>query len=765
MGFSQFPFLSPLNEETVKKIKSRESNKESLNTLMPFVILSSAAVATNTIDKKDIPGIYASENFDSFAYKGCVVANTTDILKRYQTGETIAGYDLDGKPIKVEGEVNRRVSVPMIESVEIDTSGGNNTLKEARVKIRVFTLKQLEMFELFFLRPGMNVVLEYGWNSMVRKNYDLESKMFATKNHKQYVQKYTECFSNAPDGYKKAKIDYLKLLVDTDGDYDFMAGKVTNYTYSIQTDGTYDIDLTISAGNELTTWAPVKQEKKSDVDSAKGKKELPHGFDSWIIQLTKDLHKEPEFAKNFGIKKDWETDFFNWDAVNLAQKDTSISKTPYISFKLILHILNKIKNFNIIEDAISYKTFYEDEAGTKPIIPISSTSNIISPTEDFILPGDLPSILVSKDEKKKNVIVLNPLVKEDCKIHGKKFNLTGDAKAEKYTIYNAKPEPLTISSTVGNLLNLYFNYNKFIEIYNQSYTQADIVNAILEIINQNMFGLVKLVLQKESDAPTSSPLIIMDAKMKIPNPNLEPQKIFRFNIGATNSIVKEFNFSTELSELMQAQALYATQLAIAAARQGKKDDTSVDLQDEKEPANLDFAKNSNGYFSINATEIRMVKEAEKWNPPSKEESGTTASKPDPKKEAEAKAAAAKAKQKESEEEIKNLSEVRNSNYVKFKLDLTNAKEVPKNFIYKDPSIIQKEITKEPVNTTTLTHIVINLAIDGIAGLRCGEFFHIDGIPEIYNKNGYFQIQNVKQGISSAGWQTTIEAGFRLNHDE
>jgi hypothetical protein len=58
-----------------------------------------------------------------------------------------------------------------------------------------------------------------------------------------------------------------------------------------------------------------------------------------------------------------------------------------------------------------------------------------------------------------------------------------------------------------------------------------------------------------------------------------------------------------------------------------------------------------------------------------------------------------------------------------------------------------------------------LAIDGIAGLRCGEFFHIDGIPEIYNINGYFQIQNVKQGISSAGWQTTIEAGFRLNHEE
>lgn len=763
MSFSQFPFLSPLNEITANKLKSREANTEALNTLIPFVILSSAAVATNTVKKEDIPGIYASENFDSFAYKGCVVANTTDIVKRYQTGETIAGYDLDGKPIKVEGEVNRRVSVPMIESVEIDTSGGNNTLKEAQVKIKIFTLKQLEMFELFFLRPGMNVVLEYGWNSMVRKNYDLESQMFATKNYKDYIEKYTQVFSNAPDGFKEAKVKYLTLLEDTDGDYDFMAGKVTNFTYSIGTDGTYDVNLTISAGNELTTWAPVKQEKSSDVASVKDKKELPHGFDSWIIQLSKDLHKEQEFVKNF-TKAEWEKEFFNWDAINLAQKDTSISKEPYISFRLILYILNKIKNFNIKEEEISYKTFYEDEAGTKPIIPISSTTNIISPTADFILPGDLPSIIVSKDANKKNVIILNSNEKNNCKIHGKSFNLTGDKDAKNYTIYNKIKNPLVIPSTVGNLLNVYFNYNKFIDIYKQAYTQADIINAILETINQNMFGLTKLVLQKESDAPTNAPLIIMDAKLKTPKPQVAPEKIFRFKIGALNSIVREFNFSTELSELMQAQALYSTQLAIAAARKGKKDDTSVNLQDTKEPANLDFAKNSDGYFSINATEIRMVKEAEKWNPTETETNDSTGKTKTAKEIADEKAAKEKAKQKEAEEEIKNLSEVRNANYVKFKLNLTDKNETPKNFIYTDPSIIQKEITKEPANTTTLTHIVITLAVDGIAGLRCGEFFHIDGIPEIYNKNGYFQIQNVKQGISSAGWQTTIEAGFRINHE-
>ena len=147
MAFAQFPFLSPLNLDTVKRLESRAANKEYLNTLMPFAILSSAAVVTNTPKTtKEVINILQTEQYGSFAYKGCVIANTTDILKRYQTGNTIVGYDLDGKAIEVKGEANRRASVPLIESIEIDSMSGNNTLKLAQIKIKIFTLKQLEMF-------------------------------------------------------------------------------------------------------------------------------------------------------------------------------------------------------------------------------------------------------------------------------------------------------------------------------------------------------------------------------------------------------------------------------------------------------------------------------------------------------------------------------------------------------------------------------------------------------------------------------------------
>lgn len=755
MAFAQFPFLSPLNLETGKRLKNRAANKEYLNTLMPFAILSSAAVVTNAPKTaKEVINILQTEQYDSFAYKGCVVANTTDIVKRYQTGNTIVGYDLNGKVIEVEGEENRRASIPMIESIEIDSMSGNNTIKIAQIKIKIFTLKQLEMFELFFLRPGMNVVLEYGWNSTVRRNYELEKEMFATQNFDEYVKKYCDNFSNTADGYRDAKLKYVKLLEKSNGDYDFMGGKVTNFNYSVDTDGTYNLDLQITSGNELTTYIPVKQENSADTSAnVDNKKEV--GFENWIRELSKDLGR-PDFNQIFGNKKLYKDEFFNWDAVALVQKDSMLSKHAYISFKLILDILNEIKLVNTSEKIINYEAFFEDKEKTKPIIPISSNYNIISPSEDFILPGNLPSIKISKNSKKENVLLIEETNREDCKIFGKSFNVSTDKKTEKFTIYNFNQEPKELTSTIGNLLNVYFNYETFINIYKSSYTIADIINAILAIINENMFGLCKLVLQKESDVDIKSPLIISDSKLKMHSESIEPTN-FRFNIGTNNFIVKEFNFSNELSELMQAQALYSTQLALNAADEGKKDDTSLNNRDEKELADFNFAKNSDNYYSINAIENRLVKidKAKKPNLPKNENLATTEKEEKKIKESE----------KESQEAIKNLTELRNSKYIKFKLDLTNKSESPKNMIYTDSSIIQKELPKTQNNTSSLTHINITLAIDGTAGIRCGEYFNIDGVPEIYNKNGIFQITNVKHGINSNGWQTTIEAGYRITHTE
>lgn len=747
-----FPFLAPLKEWTVKKIKERESNKEALNTLMPFVVLSSAAVVTKSPKSdSELKKVYRTKSYDAFSYKGCVIANSTDILKNYQIGNTLVGYDLDGKPIEVEGETNRRVSMPIIESLEIDTDGGNNTLKTAQVKIRVFTLKQLEMFELFFLRPSMRVVLEYGWNSGIRNKIDITSKMFANKSHRDYLDKFIKIFSHKEDAYRIAKGEYLKTLEQTQGDYDFMAGLVTNFNYSPQPDGTYDITLEISAGNELQLWMPVKQSKDSDKSDSKGESPKFTPYQTWVNKITADLNTPSFKDKFFNKASDWEKEFFNWGAINITQKDTTFSKDPYISFKLILELVNNMKVFRESKETIG--TTYFDTDGKTKIIPISSNNIIISPTIDFILPGNLPYIGVVKDAKKKDVIILDKdKPKENCLINGKKFNVSDSDKITEYTIYDVQKKPIEVPSSIGNLLNVYFRYDTFVSVYNGAYTSADVINSLLDTINANMYGLCKLELQKESDANTGSSLIIVDRKIPVLKPKQPQSDIFRFKVGALNSIVKEFNFNMELSTLMQAQALYASQLAISSTSTNTSPGSAAPEKDPYSHADLSYAKNSDGYYSVNAVEIEIVRDGEEWNKVIEETANVEKKAPEP---------------KDGEEEIENLAEVRNKNYVRFKLDPTSKVETPKAYIYTDAGLIQKYIkkTNEKAGTTALTYLDVTLAIDGMAGISCGEYFHIDGVPEIYNKNGYFQVTNVKQGIDNNGWKTTIEAGYRINAKE
>jgi hypothetical protein len=747
-----FPFLAPLKDWTVKKIQEREKNKEALNTLVPFVVLSSAAVVTKEPKTtKELQSLYARKSYDAFSYKGCVIANSTDILKNYQLGKTVVGYDLDGKPIEVEGETNRRVSMPIIESVEIDTDGGNNTLKTAQVKIRVFTLKQLEMFELFFLRPSMRVVLEYGWNTGIREKINITSKMFANKSHTEYLQKYSKIFSHKEDAYRIAKGEYIKTLEDTGGNYDFMAGVVSNFTYSPQVDGTYEVMLEISAGNELQLWMPVKQSKDSDKSDAKSSTQ-PSPYQTWVNKLTADLNN-PSFKNDFfNSEKDWKNEFFNWGAINITQKDTTFSKDPYISFKLILELVNNMKVFKESRQTIG-TAYFEDAARQNPIIPISSNHIIISPTIDFILPGKLPAILISKDAKKKDVIILDPnKEKEDCSINQKKFNVSDSETISEYIIYDIQGKEIKVPSSIGNLYNMYFRYETFVSVYNSAYTSADVINSLFDTINANMYGLCKLELQKESDVQGGSPLIIVDRKIPVLKPKKPLNEIFRFKVGALNSIIKEFSFNMELSTLMQAQALYASQLAISSTTTNTPVGSTTPQQDPYQHADLSYAKNSDGYYSVNALEIEIVRESEEWN--KKIEETASVKKEDP-------------KNNDGQEEVENLSEVRNKNYIRFKENPTNTKEIPKNYIYTDAGLIQKYIktSKDQKGTTALTYLDISLAIDGLAGISCGEYFHIDGVPEIYNKNGYFQVTNVKQGIDNNGWKTTIEAGYRINAKE
>ena len=115
-------------------------------------------------------------------------------------------------------------------------------------------------------------------------------------------------------------------------------------------------------------------------------------------------------------------------------------------------------------------------------------------------------------------------------------------------------------------------------------------------------------------------------------------------------------------------------------------------------------------------------------------------------------------------EFEKLNEVLKGNYVHFKLNSNrpNTETALNHLIYKDPALIQYYIPKRQNGTTVLTFLDVSLSIDGLAGLSCGEYFQIDGVPEVYNMNGFFQVTNVKHQIEPDGWKTVVEAGYRIS---
>ena len=739
-----FPFLAPLKPGIVKKLRERENDISYVNSLMPFIMLSSATVVTKT----GIPFEEIVKNQDyQGAFQGCVVANTTDIKNLYQTGNTIIGYDLNGKPIEVEGEKNRRISTPIITSMELDTDGNNNTLKTAQLQIKVFSLKQLEMFELFFLRPATKVVVEWGCNTDIKNKsnkYIIGSKLFAKKKFTDYVDAYMKIFSHTNNAYREARLAYLKTIEETNYEYDYMAGNVGNYTFSPQEDGTYDIMLEVSAGNELQLWMPVKQAKPVAKGSKTSDDVNVTKFQSWVNKIAADMN-EPPLAEKINETEDGK-EFFNWGVINEKQEDTKFSKDPYVSFRLIMKIINNIQVYKQSEKIL-------DAAYTldgNDIIPINSSPKIISTTLDFILPGQLPDIKVGTGDNEKNKIIIVKDKFVDAPINGYSFNISNAKESTniKLTSKSNTFETVSVSSNIGNLLNVFVKWDTFVQFYSQAYTQADIINNLTALINDNMFGLCVLEIGKPDDNPNaSSTNTIIDRKLPttVPNPLPPPNERYRFKIGTKDSIVKEFSFDMALDVLAQSQALYSTQLAIDNIQKDKPEDTQTNASRTYKDAINYRTPTADGYYSINALEIKLIKESDDWNPKVTSSGSVTQ----------------RDTTGDGENEITNMNEVLSQNFVKFKIGKVDGKAFDSNLIYTDAGLIQSTIGNPPKGTTALTFLEITLAIDGIAGLSAGEYFLIDGVPEMYNQNGYFTITNVKHGLDENGWKTTIVAGYRI----
>lgn len=783
------PYLAPLKAWIVDVLEDREKNPQDTSLKMPWAtLISGAKVVKGHVEKEPIERIKQFKDIvsgknttSSIVYKGCIIKNNLGIDSNYSIGKTVAGIDFDGKPIEVIGETNRRVSMPIIESIDIDTDGANNTLKSAKVNVRCFTLKQFEMFELFFCKPGMNVLLEFGDNTLDRKKYTntttketglqyfTKSSETGSKIKKENYDTFIEEYSEYYRFNSNTIAEYLSHIQQTRGTYDFMAGKVTDYRFSIDANGTYSVMVEISQANQMSYNVPTILQSKDSAVAQQDVKNL-NTFTQWKSQLIADLRLNKEKVDNIKFTEElWKDHFFNWSKVSDTKGQEVASAQKYISLHFILEILlnyvvNDYGEFapqtdpkpDEIFEIPNYPSLAEPTNKNKnvKIIPIAIHPSMISSSEDVIFPNSKLPIFESPLEKNSEQDIVQPNIKGSVdgtigvttKLDiiaktpiGTLIKGTGELSEHTQINPDVIDDTGKVITTNGNALNIFIRYEKVVEIWKKSTTRLTFIEGVLNTINENSYGRFRLVLAAPDMVHKSTVIDLKSTNSIDPAKNIP----YRFKPGTINSNVKAFSFNFEMSNLVAARTVFNSKRLLSDAFKqdpAKRDNDTWLLPDNiYKSYDASMQGNADGFYALNMVDIKAVSKIY-----TKAVNETKVAK--------------KQEDKATPNEAKNLNDIIQSKCVHFKM----ADGTVKTLIYKDNTFI-RDITKskdsDPV--TTLTPIDVELTIDGMSGFSCGEYFRIDGVPEIYNQIGVFTITNVKHKIEPAGWTTTIDAGFRI----
>jgi hypothetical protein len=144
------------------------------------------------------------------------------------------------------------VPMPGIESLEVK-SLNRGSLKKATVKLTAQTRDQLAILDVLYMRLGYTVLIEWG-NSIY-----MASSERGTKDGKieegRLQQMYTSIiennslFFNASWEKGKSYLDLTEQIAKArknyDGNFDALLGKVSNFNWTFNPDGSYSIELTV----------------------------------------------------------------------------------------------------------------------------------------------------------------------------------------------------------------------------------------------------------------------------------------------------------------------------------------------------------------------------------------------------------------------------------------------------------------------------------------------------------------------------------------
>lgn len=131
--------------------------------------------------------------------------------------------------------------MPGITGFSVASKNTYGTLREAELKISVWTLEDFEMIERIYLRPGFTMLVEWGHSLYVKNNGSIE------KNIKTVGNKF---FANGISMSQLLK-EVAQIREDSNFNYEGMVGYVKNFSWNYQPTGEYQCTVTVISTGEI----------------------------------------------------------------------------------------------------------------------------------------------------------------------------------------------------------------------------------------------------------------------------------------------------------------------------------------------------------------------------------------------------------------------------------------------------------------------------------------------------------------------------------
>ena len=123
----------------------------------------------------------------------------------------------------------------------------NGALTKTEINIKCFSRAQLALIDILYMRPGYTVLLEFGWSVYLDSN-EPNSPLTTFETFSSPALRYL--FNKPKDQY--GLIAKIKEEKDrTCGNYEAVYGKISNFNWKFNPDGSYDCTITLVGMGEL----------------------------------------------------------------------------------------------------------------------------------------------------------------------------------------------------------------------------------------------------------------------------------------------------------------------------------------------------------------------------------------------------------------------------------------------------------------------------------------------------------------------------------